>query len=204
MAKKPKKPAKRKPGGQRPSERPLPPEALLEVSELWLKGWPITRIAERFGVHHSTIQHHLNNTIRPQWLEQMSANKSIELAKISLVERTAWERFEAAEPGEVREVIEKGLLEGGSRPRIVKEAVAKVTRTGAAAWLQIVQWCVEQRLRIHGLYAPSRHYLQTESELRVAGRSPSEVDAMMVERLMAQVVERQKQSEALKRGRGLN
>jgi len=198
--------ASKRPQGRPPGkERPVTPGALQEIADLWLKNVPLRTIAKRFGVHHTTILHHLEQTICPLWRERMRSRLDEDLAKVALIERTAWERFHSATPGETRETIEKALTatpRGQKRLRIVKQATARVTRTGEVAWLQVIQWCLDFRARVHSHYAPIHHKHDIGGELRVAGMTPAETDQAMLQRLMEKIAERRRLDGQL--GSGLN
>ncbi len=195
-----KKPAKRRPGRPKRSEPVVTPAMILGIAEYWLKGWGTIRIGQEYGIDPTTVRHHLDKTVRPQWHEEMRSRLAEDMAKVDLVERTAWERFHAAEPGETREVVEKALLEGGSKPQIIKQVKSAVTKTGEVAWIQVIQWCLDFRARIHAHYAPTRHKVDLGSELRVAGLTPDQVDQAMLKRLMETIEERRKYQQALGSG----
>ncbi len=170
-----------------------------------LKGIPNIQIAEAVGIDESTVRHHLDSTIRPQWREDSRSRLYEDLAKVALMERTAWERFESDAPAETIEQVEKGLRESGRSKRvglrIIKQATRSVKRPGETAWLQVIQWCSEFRAKIHAHYAPARHHVDAGGEMRVAGETPSHVDQEMLDRLMQQIVERRKHQAALDAGR---
>lgn len=182
----------RKPGYHKPGERPVWPEVLRRIGKLWLQGRNNCTIAREIGVDESTVRYHLEHSIKPEWHEQMRSRLAEDLAKVALLERVAWERFGSSAPCETHEQVEKALLQGGAKPRIVKQATRTVTRTGEVAWLQIIQWCLDFRARIHGHYAPVRHHVDTGSEFRVAGMAPIEVDQVMLQRLMEKIAERRR------------
>ena len=192
-----KKISRRKRGRPPAGETPITPMTLRQIGILWLEGWSKWEIAKEIGVDEQTIRYHINNTIRPQWVEDGRSRLAEDLAKVALLERTAWERFHANAPGETVEQIEQGLLEGGSKLRIIKRATRTVTKTGEAAWLDTVRWCIEFRAKIFAHYAPTRHHVDHDGELRVAGMSPDEVDQAMLRRLFAQIEERKKYRESL-------
>jgi len=177
------------------------PAVLETIADCILKGLSQRATARKCGIDESTVRYHLENTLRPRWREDARAALHEDLAKVALLERVAWERFESAEPGETREAIKKALLESGVKPRIVEQATTKVTRTGEVAWLQVIQWAIEFRARIFGHYAPTHHRVAMEGQLRVAGMSPSEVDQMMVKKLLERIEERRQHQAALGTGR---
>lgn len=192
--------ARRKRGNPKKNERPITPAVLEQIGILWMRQVPQSVIAERFGVDEKTIRYHLDRSIIPQWEHTMRSRLKEDMARVAHIERVAWERFESAEPGETREHVEKALLEGGHKPRIVKQVVSKVTRTGEVAWIQVVQWCLEFRARIYAHFAPVRHHVEMGSELRVAGKTPAEVDREMLQRLKERVEERRRYEESLGAG----
>jgi len=202
MAKKkpsPKKaPAPRGAGKPRPSERPVTPEKLEAIADMFLEGVPISRIAERIGVRRQTIQYHLDASIRPLWQESMRSTLADDLAKVGHLERIAWDRFRASQQPETRRQIKKALLDEGADPQTIEKVITKITKTGEVAWLQVVQWCIEHRARVHGHYAPTRHQVDLGGELRVAGMSPDQVDQEMLKRLLVKIEERRRYQAALK------
>ena len=118
-------------------------------------------------------------------------------AKVALIERTAWEKFDSHEPAESHEVVERALLESGAEAEIVKQVIRTVSRKYDPTWIHIVKWCIEFRARIHAHFAPTRHHVDVGGELRVAGKTPCEVDQEMLKRLMDQIHERRRHQQVL-------
>ena len=190
----------RKQGRPKASEKAVTPQVLQEISRRWLQGRSVWSIAVELGFDESTVRYHLNTNLRPLWHEEMRSMLDVDLAKVTMIETIAWERFYSTVPGETVEQIEKALTEdkrGRGRLKIVKQAVRSVTKTGEAGWLQIIQWCVDFRARIHAHYAPTRTHVDIGGEMRVAGMGPSEVDQVMLDRLMQQISERRKHQATL-------
>jgi len=194
-----KKTAKRSPGRPKPGERVVTEAILMQIAEKHLQNMGPSAIGKALGIDESTVRHHLKQTIMPRWQEDMRSKLHEDLAKVSLIEKVAWERFHNAKPGETVEHVEKALSKKG-RMRIVKQATRAVTRTGEAAWIQVIQWCVDFRARIHAHYAPTRHKVDLGSELRVAGMTPDQVDQAMLKRLMQSIEDRRKYQAALGTG----
>lgn len=210
-----KKPAKKRSRRAKPSSaensvskrkvgrpRRLGPTALDEIGKLWLQGYSNIWIGEQYGVDESTIRHHLTNTIKPVLFEQCSQQVDVELLKIDLMERVAWERFESEEPGEIRE---KGIRGSTQRIRdllekhgVSEQLIERVTirRIGSSAWLNVVQWCIEQRCKIRGYYAAERHDFNINLGIRAAGKSPDELDHEMLEKLALMLAKKQQIEEA--------
>ena len=68
----------------------------------------------------------------------------------------------------------------------------EISRTGEVAWIQVVQWCLNFRAKIHAHYAPVRHKADMGGELRVAGKTPTQVDEEMLKRLFEKIAERRR------------
>ena len=79
------------------------------------------------------IWYHIEQTARPMWREQMKARLDVDLAKVDLVERIAWERLNSTEPSETHETVKKALLESGSKPRVASSRWCTTCR-GPAPW----------------------------------------------------------------------
>lgn len=166
--------ARRPPGKPRQSERPITPEALEKIEAMALEGRPQREIADACGVATSTIQHHLEHTIRPRWHSVCKGRLEQEIALIDRIQMIAWERFHRSTQPQTKRRIEKALQKGGAAPRVVKRVLEKTTLTGEACWIDLVKWCVEQRAKIFGHYAPEKHQI-AEGAPRFAGRSAGEV-----------------------------
>ena len=148
--------AKRKPGRQKKLVRVISPQDLLLINRMFLRNVPVRQIAQTFGCHHSTIQHHIETTIRPIWREVAGADKETQIAKINHLEMVAWEQFDRDAPAETSEQIKTGLIEGASGKRarmgIIERAIKTIKRQGQKAWLDVVQWCIAEKNRIEGHY----------------------------------------------------
>jgi hypothetical protein len=187
----------RKPGRPRRGHEVVTPCMIEQIAELWLQQVSETKIAAEMEIDRKTVHYHLESTIWPLWRENMRSKLAVDLAKVGLIEKVAWARFDSLEPAETHEVIEQSLLENGTEPQTVKNIIRRVTRNGEVSWLHVIQWCLEFRAKIHGHFAPTRHHVDNGGELRVAGMTPTEVDTKMLKRLMEQIVERRKRQQAL-------
>ncbi len=127
----------------------------------------------------------------------MRSRLAEDLAKVALIERTAWERFHSSAPSETHEQVEKALLERGGKPRVVKQATRKITKTAEVAWMQVIEWRLDFRARIHAHYAPTQRHVDHGGDFRVAGKTRTQVDQEMLDRLMQQIKERRKHQAAL-------
>lgn len=170
------------------SQSKITPAALLEINRLWLEHVPITAIAERYGVTDEAIRYWIKKEIKPAWQERARGDLDELLAKVELIERTAWERFHSDAPCETREQIEEALRDakedGEPSMEIIRRAMRRVSRPGQAAWLQVIGWCLDFRAKIHGHYAAQRIQHEVAGELRVAGMSRQEADHEQIKRCL--------------------
>lgn len=172
-------------------------DTLSLMAQCLLQGMSQRQTAKKCGIDESTVRYHLENTLQPRWRQSRQGAFDTNIAKIDMIERIAWERFYANEPGETARQIEKALTKKTGKLRIVKDAVRTVTTTGSTAWIQIVEWCVEFRSKMYGWQPPAEHKITIGGELRVAGQSPSDVDQAMLQRLMEKIAERRQYQAAL-------
>ncbi|WP_321377070.1 helix-turn-helix domain-containing protein [Trichococcus shcherbakoviae] len=211
-------------GPGRPAKgfRTLGPEQIVEIERLYLQNRPIREIADRFGVAKGAIDYHLRKTIRPKLWERAEVNREVEYAKVDLLEKIAWERFEESKSPQRKVQIEKKSLQGlpdstspndavkaadierdaikaGVDPRVVKRVLTRVGRTGETSWLQIVQWCIDWRARIRGDYAAQKHEHQVvaASDLRIAGTTPEQFTEETLRELLAaiEIAEKKRQEQ---------
>jgi hypothetical protein len=128
-----------------------------QVYELFMRGMPLSRIAQELGVHKSQITRDLKH-IRRQWqetrLEDLNTLKDEELARLAKIQHDAWLAWErSCKDAETMEVT--GTSQGGKgEPAKVK----KVTKgqAGDSRYLAIILDCVKQRCRLLGLEAPKK------------------------------------------------
>jgi hypothetical protein len=117
--------------------RPTPADklAILErrkrVANAYLRGMTQWEISQQEGVSRPTIKNDLN-AIRSEWLEAAAEDygtrRAKELARIDALEAVAWDGWQRSEKG------------------------ASDTR-----FLDRIAWCVSERCKILGLYAPQKH-----------------------------------------------
>ena len=198
-------PTKRKrargPGRVPGNQKLIGPEQLEFIARKTCEGVPREWIAQALDISSNTVRYHLDTYIRPVWAENMSRPAAEEIAKIDNLERTAWERFKSDAPSEVREMIESGVMPTSSSTRqrnlrVLKKVLATVKRPGLVAWLDIIKWCIGERNKMLGNYAPERHDHRMDGELRVAGLDREGLDDLMTDRLAKAIVTRRATLEA--------
>lgn len=147
---------------------------LVEIARRYLRGESQRKIALALGVTRQQIQYDLRE-IRARWREQavVDFEQAIieQLARIDQLEREYWEQYELSKAGKAKKII----TVSGKRPKQLKQpkqeddssdnqkGIERVTQTsiteetpGDPRYLQGVQWCIQERARLLGLYAPDR------------------------------------------------
>jgi transposase len=199
-------PKKRKVGRPKKSERPVTPELVQEMGSLYLRGKSERQIGQIFGLAQSTVQHHLNHTIKPLWRNAVQFEASIEIARAEEVIRLAFEGFDRSliESTKSRErfsleaqkskIRKKAPKRASGRPaqRLVERTLETIQRDGDKGWLELVHLMMDFKAKVKGGYAPSRFHVSQQTELRVAGLTPSELDQKMLERMADLLAERQR------------
>ena len=157
-------------------------------------------IATELGCTEGTIRHHLKHHIKPVWHARHGAQLSQELARVNLLERIGWERFYVSLEPETRTQAKFLVAKAGADPQLIEEAITKIQTTGNSTWVDLIKWCIDWRCRIFGSYAPTKIHRQIDNELRVAGKTPSEVDREMLQRLQEKLEERRRYDEMMGQG----
>jgi hypothetical protein len=150
-----------------------------EVAEMYLRGQTQMKIADHFGVDQKTISTDIA-VINKRWQEAAVDDRqrwiAQQLARIDFIEReaiSAWERSIGTMTKTTKSLKSKG--EDGKKVTIVEETMA-----GDPRFLDRMGWCVEQRLKVFGGYAPTenRHEVitRTENQLEEAIRRLGEFD----------------------------
>ena len=144
------------------------------VAQRYLQGEQQFEIAASLGLDRSVISRDLK-AIRELWLEQIIEDygdaKARELARIAHVEAEAWRGW--ARSQEPREVTLTEQSEGGDTPDAQGQVVARTPtrkasvrregQVGQATFLATIQKCIDQRVEILGLKAPTHVRLDIDS-----------------------------------------
>lgn len=164
------------------------------VAKLYLQGKYQAEIARQLGVSQQQISKDLRMLHR-QWrasaIRDFDARQEQELAKIDLLERTAWEAWECSlHP---RELTLTEQTEGGDVPDehgkvhpkspVRRASVRRENQAGDPRFLERIDKCIERRCAILGLEAPKRFHVDwdrlTDTQLArlAAGEDPLRVMA---------------------------
>ena len=123
-----------------------------QVAQLYLDGWRQTAIAEEFGVSQAQISNDLK-AIRKDWVASAVRDfdqlKEQELQRVDNLEREYWEQYQASKKPKKSKVSRQVK---GDRESI-EATVREEERLGNPTYLNGVQWCIEQRCKILGIYA---------------------------------------------------
>jgi hypothetical protein len=134
----------------------------LLIANMYLQGKPQRTIALEVGVGLSTVCNSLKK-IQAEWeeaaKEAIGKKKARELAKIDHLENVYFEAWEQSKQEKQIKLAEKHENTGqqgqqGRGGNSTKTSIRKEERDGNPTYLSGVQWCIEQRCKILGLFAP--------------------------------------------------
>ncbi len=189
---------RRKPGRPKASEKPVTPEVLETIAAMYSRGDSLRTIADAVAIAFQTVAYHLKTTIQPLWREGMVVEAHVEMARVAELERTAWRKFESCEPI-TREQLRHECAGKGMPEALVERIVTRTSREGDPSWLHVVQWCIDHKAKVGGLYAAAKFQIDHGGEIRVAGMSPTELDEQALAMILAKIKERRAYAEAQKR-----
>lgn len=155
-----------------------------QVAQLYLQGKTQHEIAQIVGVQQPRVCKDLK-LIREEWRAARVADfdeaKDRELARIDHIEREAWAAW-GRSVGQRKTTTREmdGSAPPGSAPSPAKVTVKTEEQPGDPRFLERVQWCVDQRCKVLGLYAPKRIEVGVhEAKARLAamlGVDPKDLD----------------------------
>lgn len=131
---------------------------LHRTTQLYVKGRTQQEIAEELGVTQQQVSYDIAE-IKKRWREESFINmdeaKQQELATIENLKREYWQAWERSldERTKTRTEQSKGA---GDKTGTAKATVEKETLLGNPAYLAGIQWCISERSKILGLYAPNK------------------------------------------------
>ena len=122
----------------------------LQVTELWLRGYPLNKIATALNLGRGQVRG-LVQRARAIWLARKDSNLTDAIAeqlrRVDLIETNAWDAWERS----TKEFIETKVQqtkEGTFKTRTTKNGV------GDPRFLETALKCVEQRCKLLGVYKP--------------------------------------------------
>lgn len=140
----------------------------------------------RYNISRSQIMYDIN-AIHGRWLESSLIDfdkvKARELARIDRLEREYWVSWiESKEDQEVSTTSRSTGIRAYERAEL-----KRVGQVGNPRFLEGVQWCIEQRMKIFGFYAPTRVDLEWRREAEAAGLQASDIFEQIVAKYMAAI-----------------
>ena len=146
-----------------------------EIARRYLSGEYQADIGRSLGLTQQAVSLELA-AINREWtasgVHDFDEAKSIELAKIDMLELTYWKAWEASKGEKSRrtQVIRPGAGKE-SRPAARLLTVHTEDVVGDKKWLEGIQRCIEQRCAINGLIAPTKIASTTTDGRNSAPRS---------------------------------
>lgn len=174
---------------------------LQDTLRWYLEGKTQAEIAKVIGVSREQIKYDLA-TIRERWRNNTTFNldeaKQGELARIDHLERTYWEGWALSLQEKVdtrqeqltfttEEVASKGKKPKRFENKHTKGVIERKQMIGNAAMLQGVQWCISERCRILGLYAPTNLTVDWRQEAALLGLDADTVFEQFTKQLVTLV-----------------
>lgn len=146
----------------------------IKVAELYLKGYRSAyQVRDAFDdpkPSRQTIQNDLK-ALREQWkheaVQTFDAAMAEELAKISRLEREAWDAWERSKAYREKNSTSRNIKASGveTSARIEKENLI-----GDPRYLTQIAWCIDRRAKMLGLDAPDRHEISMNGETHIVER----------------------------------
>lgn len=130
---------------------------LVRVSELYVKGYNYQQIADNLSLTRRQVEKDVS-ALMTRWqhsyVEDIHMYKVAELEKINLIEKEAWVAWERSKGG--KKINTKTLQESDQFGRSRTSSITDQESHGDIQYLQTIQWCVNQRARILGIFAPAK------------------------------------------------
>lgn len=148
-----------------------------DVAQMYLSGYTQAEIAHKWKVSQPQISYDLKH-IHAEWVQaarmSMDEAKARELARIDRLEREYWQAWQRSIGQRERTLTERTTGEKAhERAQVVKEDNA-----GESKYLDGVRWCIEQRLKIFGVYAAEKYELSWRQAAQRDGLSEDEANEL--------------------------
>lgn len=140
----------------------------LLIAEWYCQGVPQHEIADRLGtVSREQVKYDLA-AIHAEWAAKrdrlLDEHKAEQLAKIDVMEREYWAEYLRSKEPFKRTVKHAESAKDEKQPQPTRAVVTTEERLGDPRYLDGARWCIEQRCKILGLYAPTRVALEQLEE----------------------------------------
>lgn len=134
------------------------------LADLYVKQVPQMEIAKRLGISQGQVSNDLKRLLR-RWEEtrihQIDRYKHEELRRINMIEAEMWECWEKSKTTP-KTVIQKGKsgvvdpVPGKDREYWRAGSTEEMPVGGDMQYINGIQWCVQQRIKILGLASPTK------------------------------------------------
>jgi hypothetical protein len=151
----------------------------VEISALWAKHVPVDEIARQISAKRSYVLspdqvRYEVQQIHKAWGDQYRralqdrvnerfAAIGAQLARIDAIEAEAWKAWERSLKDKISKTQYARSGENG-QPVPTSAAIRTDPSTGDTRYLSTVQWCVTERSKLLGLYAPEQHELRVQAQ----------------------------------------
>lgn len=150
---------------------------LERIAALYLRGKRQADIAVELNITQQQVSYDLKE-IHKRWRESSLVNmnevKQRELARIDQLEIEYWSAWERSKQEAVRTVTSKSDKEGN------RASITKEQQVGNPSYLAGVQWCIEQRCKIFGLYEAAKISIDWRKAVEEQGQDAGEVFERLV------------------------
>ncbi len=141
---------------------------LQKVAELYLSEKTQSEIARMLGISEAQVSKDLKSKKRA-WRELRAADFderiAVELAKISLTEKTYWDAWERSKTNYKKKATKVKGKAGNDLPDYREHHEIEVIKDGDPRFLQGIERCIERRCKLLGLDAPIKSVIHDHSFL---------------------------------------
>jgi predicted transcriptional regulator len=136
----------------------------LDIARRYLHGEPQDAIAASLGMTQPAVSYHLAK-VQAQWrasaITAIEDAKARELARIDALEREYWAAWDASKQERTTSTTASttaadAKAETKTGEKRTRAQIQKQQRDGNPAFLAGIQWCVSERAKLLGLYAPTK------------------------------------------------
>mgnify|MGYP001558347913 CR=1 FL=1 len=130
-----------------------------DVAAMYLRGYKQVEIAVKWKVSQPQISYDLK-WLHTEWIKaamlDVNEAKARELARIDALELEYWRSWEESKDPLKKEVKKAVRATAGAEAYVGELREEIEERVGDSRYLDGVRWCIEQRLKIFGVYAPTK------------------------------------------------
>lgn len=205
-------PKKRKPGRPKKTEAVCTPAVIDQIRSLYVRGKGVRVIAQLIGATPNAVQHQLTHTVKPMIRAEAVMDTGLQLARAEEIISICFEGFDrslrpASKSREkynvekIKAKIKKTAPKALKVGKLLERTLETIERDGDKGWLELVLHAMDYITRVKGGYAPAQLRVHQQSEMRIAGLSPEQLDECMLRRLEQLRAERTQHAHLLETAR---